>query len=158
MRINDLVLGLASLGLGAGVIVMAAGFPSPPQQAFGPALFPTLLGAGLVACGLTFVIQWVTAGRHRRAFTLPPWADSVSATANVAGLLGAPVFYILTVEWLGFVLSAFVCLAVLLMLFHRRILVALVAAAIVAPLLHLIFTKLLLVPLPLGQLVQSIAW
>lgn len=158
MRVNDLVLGLASLGLGAGVVIMASGFPSPPQQAFGPALFPTLLGAGLLTCGLTFVIQWATSGCHRKAFTPPQWIGSGSAVANVAALLGAPLFYIVTVEWLGFVVSAFVCLAVLLMLFHRRIMVALVAATIVAPLLHLIFTRLLLVPLPVGQLAQSIAW
>ncbi len=52
MRIDDTVLGALVALLGAVVLWHVQGFPVIPGQRFGAGLFPGVIAAGMVACGL----------------------------------------------------------------------------------------------------------
>jgi putative tricarboxylic transport membrane protein len=74
-----------------------------------------------------------------------------------AVLVGVNLFYILAVQRLGFVLTAFVYLAALMRVLRMRWAVLLPVAAVATLVIHLAFYRLLKVPLPWGIL-QRWAW
>ena len=74
-----------------------------------------------------------------------------------AVLVASNVFYLLVVDRLGFLLTAFVYLAALMWVLRVRLAVAVPVAFIMALAIHYAFYKLLRVPLPWGVL-QGIAW
>ena len=157
MRLNDLALGTLCLLLGIAVIAYAATFPSVPGQEYGPGLYPTLIGASMAMAGSAMVVTGVRRRDPAPLATLLEWQRSKTAVINALLLIVSTLFYLFAVRPLGFILTAFILLAVLLARFHGKWLVALLVAAIAAPALHYIFADLLLVPLPWGIL-QPLAW
>ncbi|MEJ8569916.1 tripartite tricarboxylate transporter TctB family protein [Microbaculum marinum] len=157
MRVNNLALALIALVLGGGVLGVASTFPSPRHQAFGPALFPSLIGLALVGCGVVLAVQWWLADREAPLLSLAPWMRSPATALNVAMLLAIPVFYIFAVDRLGFVPTAFICLWLMLVRYHGRPVLSLFGAAAAAAILQFVFADILLVPLPWG-LLQPLAW
>ncbi len=129
--------------VGLAAVLLARDFPPIPGQAYGPALFPTVLGAGLVLCAVLVALQ-------------PPGPSSPPATARrrvaALGVVLAPVVVMLGWDVLGWPLLAFGLGATLLMLAGTRPLVALAAGVGLAALTWVIFAMLLRVPLPRGPL------
>lgn len=101
MRVNDFLLGAVFLAIGAAAAIAARDFPPVPGQPYGAAVFPTLVGAALVVCGLLLCISGARDFRRAPAFSPPPWMKSPRAAASVlltvAGLLCA-----MLAERLGF--------------------------------------------------------
>ena len=154
MKINDAIFGLVLAVLGGLVLFTVQSYPKIPGQQVGPALFPGLIAAGILVCGLILVVRgW----RERKA---APWVtpgDWVRSPRHVAGfvlLVASVVFYIVAAEKLGFLLSAVLILTamcyVLRVPLGRSLLVAVVASLVI----HFMFYKLLRVPLPWGILVN----
>ncbi len=149
MRLADGLSGAAVL-LGALLLLWAAaGLPDMPGQRFGPATFPTLIGLAMGAAGL--VILWRgraerplldigTLGRDRRGQAAVLWL--------LGGLASMPVLW----QALGFPLLAAVHSGGLMLILEARPRTSIFWAAAVALLVHLVFTRLLLVPLPAGPL------
>jgi len=129
--------------VGLAALLLARDFPPIPGQVYGPALFPTLLGAGLMLCAVLVALQ-------------PPGPSGPPATARgriaALGVTLAPVIVILAWEPLGWPLIAFGLGAALLMLVGTRPHVAVLAGAGVAALTWVIFAMVLRVPLPRGLL------
>ena len=129
--------------LGLAVMLLARDFPPIPGQAYGPALFPMVLGAGLVACAIGVMMQ------------APPASGApASARGRMAGLFyaAAPLVVILAWDVAGWPLIALGLGTALLMLGGARPLVALIAAACFATVTWVLFAMLLRVPLPRGPL------
>ena len=154
MKINDAIFGLVLAVLGGLVLFTVQSYPKIPGQQVGPALFPGLIAAGILVCGLILMARgW----RERKA---APWVtpgDWVRSPRHVAGfvlLVASVVFYIVAAEKLGFLLSAVLILTAMFYVLRvplgRSLLVAVVASLVI----HFMFYKLLRVPLPWGILVN----
>lgn len=156
MKVSDAVVGVLLLVLAAAIGVYVSGFPAMSGQRFGAALFPGLIAAGLAACGVLLVLRGVR--EKAPAFEFAAWTRSGRLRANFFLFCGVLVFYIFAADALGFLLTGSLLLVVLfLQLGVPRRTAALVAiAATIA--IHLLFYKLLRVPLPWGVLGFMAAW
>jgi putative tricarboxylic transport membrane protein len=156
MRISDRLSGFVTAALGIAVVAMAATFPPMPGQPVGPALFPTVIGCGLVLFG--FLLAWSGAGTKGTAWIeFDEWVRRPRMVVNLSLVVGCLLFYSFAVDFLGFLITAVIFLAALFAAFGvRRALIPPVAAG-VALLIHYAFYSLLRVPLPWGML-EAIAW
>jgi putative tricarboxylic transport membrane protein len=150
LKIHDALIGAALVLFGGIVLWHVQGFPPIPGQKYGAALFPRLVAAGFVLCGLLLVARgarsgapWVALG----AWTAHPRA--VAAFSSVPAGLG---LYIVLADPLGFHLTGFLLTLGWTLVFGARPALA-VAVAVLAPVvIHLAFYKLLRIPLPWGVL------
>lgn len=152
MRFNDAVLGAVLIGFAIVAFLEARTFPQVPGQNYGAALFPLIIAAALGFSGMLLVLSGA------RRWRVAPLADFGAAEGragrffNVALVIATLVFYILTSEPLGFIPTAFIIVAVLLMRLRGRLLSSLAIAAATVFFVHLVFSRWLLVPLPWGVL------
>lgn len=157
MKLNDAVFGLLLMVLGAAVLVAVQGYPKIPGQPVGPALFPGLVAGGLCIAGVLLVARGWRQRTQQRWLEWDAWVRSPRHVLAFATVLAAVLFYILAAQALGFLLTAAIALAALLLVLRVRPLPALAIAAIAALAVHFAFYKLLKVPLPWGVL-QGVAW
>ena len=159
MKVDDTIWGALLALFGAAVLLYVQRFPHIPGQSVGPGMFPGIVASGLLVGGLILLVRgW----RARRA-AAGPWADiplwlrSRPQLRAFAVLVGVNLFYLLTVERLGFLIVAVVYLFLLMWALKVRPLRAAIAAVLMTLAIHYAFYKLLKVPLPWGVL-QGIAW
>jgi putative tricarboxylic transport membrane protein len=153
MRANDAITGLLLIGLAAFMIYLTLGFPLMPGQDYGPALFPRILGAGLILCAVLLVVR----GLGERAggapwLKLAPWTRDPWRIASFGLVLALIIAYVLLSEAIGFIITAFVLLLTLFLWFRARPLPALLTAAAATWGIHWFFATMLRVPLPRGLL------
>jgi putative tricarboxylic transport membrane protein len=161
VKLNDAVWGALLLLLSTALLVHVQSFPTIPGQKVGPALFPGIVAVGLAVCAVLLVIKGLAARREggERAdwVELDDWTrDGKHALAFVV-TIGVNVFYILAVDWLGFVVVGTIYLSILFVVFGVSRKWVLPIALIVTLGIHYAFYKLLRVPLPWG-LLQGVAW
>ena len=161
MKINDAVWGALFALLGAAILWHVQGFPRIPGQNVGPGLFPGALAVAMLVCGAILIATGLkarrSAGASFRWAVAPEWLRSGRHVVAFLVLVASNVFYLLVVDRLGFLLTAFVYLAALMWVLRVRLAVAVPVAFIMALAIHYAFYKLLRVPLPWGVL-QGIAW
>ena len=161
MKLNDAVWGALFALLGAAILWHVQGFPRIPGQNVGPGLFPGVLAVAMLVCGAILIATGLkarrSAGATLRWAVAPEWLRSRRHVLAFAVLVASNVFYLLVVDRLGFLLTAFVYLAALMWVLRVRLAVAVPVALIMALAIHYAFYKLLRVPLPWGVL-QGIAW
>jgi putative tricarboxylic transport membrane protein len=153
MKIGDAILGALLALLGAVVLWHVQTFPVIPGQKFGAALFPGVIAAGLVLCGILLSVRGLRqAARGGRAIAFDDWARDPVIVVRFLSVPAGLLFYILTSNFLGFHIAASIAMLGWLLVFGVRLLPA-VALAIGFPvLMHLAFYKILRVPLPWGLL------
>jgi putative tricarboxylic transport membrane protein len=150
LKFHDALIGAALVVFGGVVLWHVQGFPPIPGQKYGAALFPRLVAAGLVLCGLLLVARGVRAGGAWLA--LGGWTRHPRAVAAFFSVIAGLGLYLVLAEPLGFHLTGFVLLLGWTLVFGARPAVA-VPVAIIAPIvIHLAFYKLLRIPLPWGVL------
>jgi len=154
MKLSDRLSGLLTLIFGGAVVAVARTFPEMPGQAIGPALFPTLIGSGLILCGLILVSA---RGPGTPWFQADDWVGRPRMVMNFALVFVDLVFYAIAVGRLGFFITAVIFLSVLLLAFGVRRLRVIPLALAVTLVIHYAFYSLLRVPLPWGVL-EGIAW
>ena len=161
MKLNDAVWGVLFALLGAAILWHVQGFPRIPGQNVGPGLFPGVLAVAMLVCGAILIATGLkarrSAGATLRWAVAPEWLRSRRHVLAFAVLVASNVFYLLVVDRLGFLLTAFVYLVALMWVLRVRLAVAVPVAFIMALAIHYAFYKLLRVPLPWGVL-QGIAW
>lgn len=157
MRMNDAVTGAILILFAIAVILHAQTFPRLHGQDYGPDLFPTIIGAGLILCGALLVAKGIATRREGPLVVLGPWARDGRMRVNLALLVGGVVGYILLSDVVGFIPLAFLVLAVLTVRLGASLTAGLATAVAATLLIHTIFAKLLLVPLPWGLLLP-VAW
>ena len=161
MKIHDALWGALFALLGAAILWHVQGFPRIPGQNVGPALFPGVLAVAMLVCGVILILTGLKArradGAASRWAVAPEWLRSHRHGVAFLVLVASNVFYLLAVDRLGFLLTAFVYLAALMWVLRVRPAVAVPVAFVMALAIHYAFYKLLRVPLPWGVL-QGIAW
>jgi len=145
---TDRWLGLALALLASAVLWTARSFPSVPGQKLGAGFLPTLVGVGLLLCGVALVVRSVRSS----------YADDEAVAAgsehfgSSAVVIGVVVFYILAADTLGFLIVAPLCLFAMFKALRVNAVPALLWAVVGTLVVHFAFYKLLRVPLPWGVL------
>lgn len=163
MRINDAITGVVLVVFAVAEIAYTRTFPSLHGQNYGPDLFPVLIGAGLLLCGLVLIARGILARRGATDSTkdtevVAGWIDftqmSVSSHArvNAALTLLFMLLYILFSEQLGFILFSVFTIAFLLYRLGSSVWLSCVIAVVTTVVIQFLFAKVLLVPLPAGLL------
>lgn len=158
MRLPDRVTGLFLVGLGSLAGYGGYILPPVPGQPVGPNVFPLVIGVGLAVCGLMIAFgighsfeeeeQLVAAEPGQETAAPPPtgWLYNLRALLPPALLM----FYVVAAERIGFILTAGLIVLVTSTALGAKPKLS-IPLAILAPIgIHLIFAKLLRVPLPIG--------
>lgn len=153
MRANDAISGLVLIVISTFMIYLTLDFPAFPGQKYGPSLFPRILGAALILCGLILVLRGLSARRAGEAWiAFADWTGEPRRVASFLLLPAAVVLYILLSEPIGFIPVAFAILIFLFLWFRARLLVALPVAVVATWVVHWFFATMMRVPLPRGLL------
>lgn len=152
MRVNEAVTGTFLIALAIAIFVVTASFPQIPGQPFGPDLFPRVIGGMLGIAGLLMIARGLLTTPRLPFAERAEWARSARATGAILLTLGSIVAYILVSEPLGFVITAFALLLVLMLYLRTPLVTALVTAAVSTLILEYFFSGLMRVPLPRGIL------
>jgi putative tricarboxylic transport membrane protein len=152
VRFNDALLGLGFLALSIAVLVNIQGFPSFQGQRVGPGAFPGLIAILLAGCSLVLIWRGWRERREQGVIAVGAWLSSPRHVRNFLVAIGALVFYIVAAEALGFLICGAIILLSLFLSLRVRPALAAVLALLLPVLIHLMFYKLLRVPLPWGVL------
>jgi putative tricarboxylic transport membrane protein len=157
MRINDAVFGVILIVFAIAEIAYTRTFPSLHGQAYGPDLFPIMIGVGFLITGAMLTIQGLAQRAGQALLDVGPWADDRRNVVSFALVLLSLLFYIVASDWLGFIPTAFIIMLVLLKSLGSSLIAAVVIAALATLGIQALFARVLLVPLPWG-LLQPVAW
>ncbi|MGH6914066.1 MAG: tripartite tricarboxylate transporter TctB family protein [Geminicoccales bacterium] len=157
MRFNDAIFGVLLIAFAIAEIAYTRTFPTLYGQVYGPDLFPILIGVGFLITGAFLTVRGFALRAAAPLVEIGAWAADRRNVVNFALVLLALVFYIVASDWLGFILTAFVIMLVLLKSFGSGMATAAVIAALTTLGIHTLFARVLLVPLPWG-LLQPVAW
>lgn len=155
MKVSDSLVGAFLIALAVVILVHIQGYPLIPGQNYGPALFPGVIAVGLIGCGLLLVVRGVRA--RLPLVALSGWMRNPATVTNFLAVCGVLVAYIAAADKLGFLPTAVACLLALFLKLKVRLLPALVVALAATLVIHMLFYKLLRVPLPWGVL-ERFAW
>ena len=157
MRLPDRVTGLFLVGLGAASAYGGWKLPPVPGQPVGPNVFPLVIGIGLALCGLA--IAFGIGHTFEEEEEIIPF-EGGAAPAPQGKLYGLRallppallIFYVVVAERVGFILTAAIIVFVTATALGARWRLALPLTVLAPIVIHLIFSKLLRVPLPIGLL------
>lgn len=158
MRVNDAVLGLLVMLVAGVVFALATSFPKQPLQEYGPGFFPMLLSGLLAASGLALLVQGLREQPRRAMLSLSEWWRRPAALGNVLAVPLAIGFYIVASPGLGFIPCSLLILFALALKFGASATASLLLAAGTTAAMHLVFVKVLGVPLPWGLLERIVYW
>jgi putative tricarboxylic transport membrane protein len=159
MRINDAVWGALLLALALFVYLEAGTFRTMPGVPYGPGLFPRIIAVVLALSGVLLFASGLRRSGGWRAIELAEWARLPRSYVLFAAVVGGGVAFALLAPRLGFALSAFAMLAVVLVVARgrRSLASSLLIAAVAVVATHLLFAQALRVPLPFGVVEQLMA-
>lgn len=152
MKFNDAIPGTLFLAIGIFAFVHAGGFLRFPGVPYGPDLFPRIIAILMGGGGLILIVKglrnWKTAPWLERA----DWARKWQSYGIFTAIVGAVLFYILLVDELGFLLTAFLMLNALFLVTRGpgSWASSLALTLCVTATIHLTFAEMLRVPLPFG--------
>jgi putative tricarboxylic transport membrane protein len=157
LQLSDRVTGACLVALGGVTAYGASLQPGVPGQDVGPSVFPMIIGLGLIGCGAMIALRVghsfeapdeIIPAEPGQAVPQPPRFAEWRAFLPPLLL----VFYVLAADTLGFALTGFIIALAVALAMGARPKLAL-PLAVLAPLgIHLVFVKLLRVPLPDGIL------
>lgn len=157
MRFNDAVFGIVLIVFAVAEMAYTQTFPRLHGQDYGPDLFPMIIGLGLIVCGVILILKGIMHRATVPMMAVGDWAQDRGNILNVVLLLGSIAFYILFSDWLGFILTSLLILTMLLVRLGSGWVTSVVVAVATALIIHSLFAKVLLVPLPWGILLPF-AW
>ena len=157
MRLPDRVTGLFLVGLGAAAAYGGWRLPPVPGQPVGPNVFPLVIGIGLALCGLAIAFGIGHSFEEEEEIIPFEGGDAPAPRGKLYGLraLLPPallLLYVAVADRLGFILTAAIIVYITASALGARWKLALPLAALAPIAIHLIFSKLLRVPLPIGLL------
>ncbi len=167
MRFNDAITGAVLVVFAVAEIAYTRTFPSLHGQAYGPDLFPMLIGLGLFGCGCVLIVRGIYArmadASESNQSKVVKWidlgrvADSRLARVNAVLTILFLLLYILLSEWIGFIPISLAIVFTLLYRLGSSVFTAAAIAVFTTIVIQLLFAKVLLVPLPAGWL-QGMVW
>jgi putative tricarboxylic transport membrane protein len=159
MQLSDRVTGLFLVALGAVTAVAGSRLPPVPGQQIGPNVFPMVIGVGLCLCGGLIAFHVGRGFEEGAGSDLAPQAGEGGGSQNegtgwrqLMALLPPAllVLYVFAVDRLGFLLTAGSITLVTALALGARVRLAVPLALLAPPAVHVVFSKLLRVPLPTG--------
>ena len=156
MKVSDFTLALVLLALAAAMTIGAVSFPPMPGQAFGPRLFPNIIAVGFALCAAVLIMRAVKAKAVRIAVVTPEWWNEPGRRGNLLILLGSIMAYTLLVEPVGFLITTFTLLVVLMKRLGASWRATLFASILGTAVTYLLFAYWLRVPLPPGLLASFV--
>lgn len=160
MRLNDAVIGAFLIVFAIAEIAYTTTFPSLHGQDFGPDLFPIVIGIGFIICGIVLVARGILARAETRGealVALGPWAKDRRLVFNLCLLIIGILAYILLSDPVGFIPTSVALLTVLMLRLRTNVFGSILVAVVTTLIIHTLFAKVLLVPLPWGVLLPF-AW
>jgi len=157
MKLHDGIIAALLIAVAVAILLYARTFPGMPGQAFGPALFPSVIAVAIMVSGLALAVGAVRGGRRQPLIELDPWVRSPRLLLDFCLVVGGVLFYVLFSEPLGYFVTAPIALLAFLLATGTRLAAALPVAVLVPLLIHYIFYTMLKVPLPWGLLTEH-AW
>jgi putative tricarboxylic transport membrane protein len=157
MRLPDRVTGSFLVVLGGAAAYGGWLLPPVPGQPVGPNVFPLVIGSGLALCGLAITFGIGSTFEEKEEIIPIEGGEKKPPLGKLYGLraLLPPallLFYVTVADRLGFIITATLIVYVTATALGARWKLAL-PLALLAPIgIHLIFSKLLRVPLPIGLL------
>jgi putative tricarboxylic transport membrane protein len=148
MKVSDTAIGLFLIIFAGAVLIHVQGFPQLDNGYPGPALFPEVLSVLFIFCGIGLIIQGVRKREKILKFDLS--SISSGGWLNIIFVLGAVLCYMFLAEFLGFLIFSFVILMILMKWLKVKTLHSLIMSVAVTLGIYLLFSKILLVPLPWG--------
>ena len=148
MRFNDAVIGSVLIVFAAAVLFHTRNFPTLETGYPGPALFPNCLSFLFILAGIILVFRGIKS-RSRLVF-FDGNAVNTSGVVNIFFVLGAILFYIFVAEYLGFIITAFITIFILMLRLKAPVVASLIMTCGVVLAIYVLFAKILLVPLPWG--------
>jgi putative tricarboxylic transport membrane protein len=152
VRFNDALLGLGFLALSIAVLFDIQGFPSFQGQSIGPGAFPGLIAALLAGCSVALIWRGWRERRQQGVIAVGAWLSSPRHVRNFLITMGALIFYIVAADKLGFLICGAIILLSLFLSLRVRPALAVPLAVLLPLIIHVMFYKLLRVPLPWGVL------
>lgn len=157
MKFNDAVIGVFLLLFAVAEITYTYTFPQFQGQNYGPNIFPILIGVGLSVCGCALIYKGLRQSDSVGVVMIGDWAKNRNTVLDIIILFVSILFYVLFSEQIGFIPISLLILSLLLYRLGSSLSNSLLIATITTFVMHAIFAKALLVPLPWGIL-QAIAW
>lgn len=161
MLLSDRITGGFLAVLGAAAWYGGSRLPPIPGQQIGPNVFPMVVGAGLVFCGVLIALRVgatfeeeaeADLAVHQEAMHIEVPKETLLSRLKVLLPPLMLLFYVLVVDRLGFIPTAVVIIATIALALGASRKLALAVAVLAPPFVHLVFAKLLRVPLPAGLL------
>ena len=145
------------VGLGTAAAYGGWQLPPVPGQPVGPNVFPLVIGSGLALCGLAIAFGIGHTFEEEEEIIPLEAGQTRPPTGKLYGLraLLPPallLFYVAVADKLGFILTAGLIVFVTSTALGARPKLSLPLAVLAPIAIHLIFSKLLRVPLPAGLL------
>jgi putative tricarboxylic transport membrane protein len=159
MHLPDRLTGSVLVVLGVLAAYGGSRLPPVPGQQVGPSVFPMVVGAGLVLCGVLIALgigrrfeEEAEADLHAHEDPIPESEKHHGPLYGLRALVPPAllIFYVLVVDRLGFVPTAALIVLVAAKTLGSSWRIALPLAAVAPVIVHLAFYKLLRVPLPAG--------
>ena len=157
MRLPDRVTGSFLVVLGGAAAYGGWLLPPVPGQPVGPNIFPLVIGSGLALCGLAITFGIGSTFEEEEEIipieggeTRPPPGRFYGLRALLPPAL--LLFYVAVADRLGFIITAALIVYATSTALGARWKLSLPLAALAPIGIHLIFSKLLRVPLPAGLL------
>lgn len=158
MKLHDGAIGTIVACFGAFVAAHARTLNPPRHLDYGPGFFPLLIGIGLMGVGGLIVLNGVRGGRGQPLFVAPVWVRSGTMALRFWILPAAIGFYLLAVEWLGFLMTSITILASIMAVNGVSLRRSVGLAVALSVLVNVIFASILHVPLPWGFLTPVSGW
>ncbi len=153
MILSDRLWGFLWSLFGLAVFWRAQSFPILPGQAYGSALMPGIVGAGLFLCGLALIVGDLRRRPRPPLVVLSEGARDRARLLDAAAVVAGLAAFILLADRLGFLITATAIVGGLIWRFRGRgVLLAFGLALLAVLVVDWLFRVLLLVPLPLGPL------
>lgn len=152
MRLADALTGGAVLSGAALLLWQAQALPPMPGQRFGPSTFPTLIAIVMGGAGLVILARGLRSLAGTRLVEIGPLAHDRRTQAACLWLVLGLLAMLLLWRPVGFPLLASTYSLGLMLILGVRPLKAILWSTGTALAVHLLFTRLLLVPLPPGPL------
>ena len=152
MKLNDAVTGAVFLALALAVLWNVQSFPAIHGQQVGPAAFPGLIAALLAGCSVALIVRGVRQRAAQPWMQLQAWTRSPRQLIAFGAAVGGLLFYILAADKVGFLICGSAFLLALLLALRVRLLAAIIVAPLATLFIHVVFYKVLRVPLPWGVL------